>query len=243
MIRHLYRRRNAAAVALLLALSACGGGPLSVGDKAPPAKDSWKGREDVGRAIELLNKGETDRARSVLTKVLKRQPNDPIATGLLAQIDRDPVALLGRESFAYAVKPNETLADLAGRFLGNPTSFYALGRYNGLSFPVSLSPGQVLRIPGEAKVARPRPAADKPRAARPAKPTINAEPARPAAAPPTADPARATRLRAAALEQLNRGQVNRAVSLLRQADQASPGNPLVRRDLERAERIQRTLKP
>jgi hypothetical protein len=54
---------------------------------------------------------------------------------------------------------------------------------------------------------------------------------------PAVDKAKAARLRAAGLEQLNRGAINRAVALLQAAHQADPGSELIRRDLERALRI------
>jgi hypothetical protein len=57
----------------------------------------------------------------------------------------------------------------------------------------------------------------------------------------TADAARATKLRASGLEQLNRGAVDRAVTLLRQASQLDPGNELIQRDLERALRISQVV--
>ncbi|HKT75132.1 MAG TPA: LysM domain-containing protein, partial [Sphingobium sp.] len=59
---------------------------------------------------------------------------------------------------------------------------------------------------------------------------------------PAADPARAARLRAAGLAALNQGQVARAVVLLHQAATLAPADPLIRRDLERAQRIRATVK-
>lgn len=229
------------------ALAGCSSGPRVEAGAAPPppststpASAGWTGREDVGRAIQLLEHGEAEQARAVLAEVLNRQPNDPIAADLARQIDSDPVALLGQKNFAYVAREGDTLSSLAGRYLGNPTRFYALGRYNALSFPAAIRPGQALRIPGEFKVARspaalgrPKPAAAKQVAPAPA-PAV-------AAKAPAPEPGRAAKLRAAALEQLNRGAIDRAIGLLRQADQLAPGNPLVQRDLDRALRIQRAV--
>ncbi|MDB5737864.1 MAG: hypothetical protein JWO65_1532, partial [Sphingomonas bacterium] len=64
----------------------------------------------------------------------------------------------------------------------------------------------------------------------------------PVAAAPVANPALAARMRAAGLAALNQGNVDRAVALLRRASQLDPGNALIGRDLERAERIARTVK-
>lgn len=64
---------------------------------------------------------------------------------------------------------------------------------------------------------------------------------RPAPAPvrpqTKANPARAAQLRLSGLEQLNRGSIERAVALLRQASQLDPDNAVIQRDLERAVRI------
>ena len=58
---------------------------------------------------------------------------------------------------------------------------------------------------------------------------------------PILNPARAAQLRARGLEELNRGAVSRAVALLTAASQLDPSNPTIRRDLDRAERIARTV--
>jgi len=114
---------------------------------------------------------------------------------------------------------------LAGRFLGDPLLFYALARYNGLRSPESLSAGQVLRIPGTPKAKPTRPTA----------PTV--------VAGPTRDPARANKLRADALDQLNGGTIEQAISLLRQAQQLDPGSEAIRRDLDRATRLHAAIRP
>ncbi|MDB5688504.1 MAG: hypothetical protein JWL91_380 [Sphingomonas bacterium] len=234
---------------MALALASCGAPKGSSTKTSVPSRAGWAGREGVGTAIELLNKGESVRARKGLMKLLKKHPDDAIARGLLQQIDTDPVASLGAQSFAYTVRENDTLSSLAGRFLGDPMKFYALGRYNDLKFPAALTPGQLLRIPGAERVDTPKPKpAPRPRtpepaakAAPPPRPAASPTPVPPAAAKATADPARAARLRAAGLEQLNRGDVNRAIASLRQAQQAAPGNDLIARDISRATRIQRAV--
>jgi hypothetical protein len=55
------------------------------------------------------------------------------------------------------------------------------------------------------------------------------------------NPARAAKLRAAGLAAMNKGAIDRAVLLLRQALWADPGNALVTRDLDRARKIQATV--
>jgi Flp pilus assembly protein TadD len=66
-------------------------------------------------------------------------------------------------------------------------------------------------------------------------------PAAPEQATANVDPKRAAQLRAAGLEQLNRGAINRAITLLKQANELDPGNTLIKRDLDRALRIARAL--
>jgi len=58
---------------------------------------------------------------------------------------------------------------------------------------------------------------------------------------PANDPQRAARLRAQALEQMNRGAIDDAVGNLKLASELDPTNTLIRRDLDRALRIQTTV--
>jgi hypothetical protein len=94
----------------------------------------------------------------------------------------------------------------------------------------------------------PNPVADAPRRppVRPSEPAPSR--AAPAVKPPPApapkpavqagrDPAKARALRVQGLEQLNRGNIDKAVDLLRQALRFDPGNALIQRDLDRANRI------
>lgn len=79
-----------------------------------------------------------------------------------------------------------------------------------------------------------------PRPAKPAAPKVapGRAPSHPSDQTPTAaNSARAAKLRASGLEQLNRGAVDRAVTLLQQASRLDPTNELIQHDLERAVRI------
>lgn len=229
-----------AAVSALLFLAGCAAGPR-LGAGAPTETGEWRGRAGVQDAIALLNRGDPARARRRLMTVLRREPSDGIARDLVAQIDADPRQVLGAESYAYTLRDGETLSTVAQRALGNPMKFYILARYNDIAVPENVRPGQVIRIPGrppapppERRPARPAPDRTEPARPSPSRPVV---PARPAA-----NPALAARLRTQGLAALNGGQVARAVSLLSQAAAADPGNGAIRQDLERARRVQRTVR-
>jgi len=198
------------------------------------------GDSDLSAAFGLLYRGDAVGARKLLVRVLSRRPGDGTAASLLRQIDIAPEALLGTESFAYTTRADDSLSLLAERFLGDPVLFYALARYNRIETPGVLGPGRVLRIPGHEKSEAPH-----------VRPTVEprpseavAKPAEPHAVPlasPATDPRRASQTRAAALEQMNRGAIDRAVALFQQASRLDPGNALIQRDLDRAVRISRAV--
>lgn len=227
--------RIAAAALAAISLAACSHLP-ELPDMTPmasPAPDAAP-RERVRAAIELLDRGDERRARAELAATLEAQPGNVTAQRLMQQIEADPRELLGRESRPYVVRQGETMSQLAERFLGDPLLFYALSRYNGLAAPNQLAAGQTLMIPRRAVAAAAPPAALRTEDA----PVDVAAAATPAAV----DPARANRLRLRALQQLNVGQVDSAVALLRQAQQLDAGNAAIQRDLDRALRLQASLR-
>jgi hypothetical protein len=191
--------------------------------------------ERVTLAVELLNHNHPDKARAELKAVVAVSPTNAAAIQLMRDMDQDPVAALGQQSFDYTVRPRETLMTLAGRFLGDPLKFYLLARYNAIAAPADVTAGQVVKIPGLPRKAPPQRFASP----APVSPSDHAPPTpAPARASPVADAAGARKLRAAALENMNRGQINRAVGLLQRATQLDPGSLLIKRDLARAQRIQ-----
>lgn len=101
-------------------------------------------------AVGMLESGHEEEAKAELQRALAVDPNNKLAQNLMRQISADPVAALGRESFNYTVRPNETLSMIAGRFMGDLYSFYILARYNGIAVPRQVAGGQTLRIPGKA---------------------------------------------------------------------------------------------
>jgi LysM repeat protein len=237
--------------ALSLMLAACGGagGHIAsvsdlVGHSSPSPEHSQKLVEE---AVSLLGEGKTDAARKRLVGALKDTPNYPAATTLLQQIDKNPAQLLGKSWAPYTVKQGDTFASIAQKTIGDPMMFYALARYNGFAEPNALTPGQSILIPQKERppvkkaVRKPVIAKDTVRAPdEPApKPARVVERDQPAA--PSANPGAAKALRASALTALNNGAVNKAVQLLRAALSQDPQNSVIKNDLGRALRIQKSL--
>lgn len=230
-----------------LALAGCSG--ESGGARpalAPPPARSAPSKTDI--AFGLLMQGKEAAATAKLKAILKRDPMDPAAIMLSGSITGDPKDLLGPYSVPYAVAAGDTMEGLAQRFLGNRLKAYQLVRYNGLKAPVTLAAGQVINIPGEPPrpepVRRPDPEPARPIAVIPVVP----KPRIAAPKPPTpnvsvgTNPVAARQMRTAGLAALNQGNVDRAVGLLRRAKQFDPANPLIARDLARAERIAATVR-
>ena len=61
-------------------------------------------------AVGMLEAGREDEARAELQRALSLDPNNKLALNLKRQVESDPVAALGRESFNYVVRPNESLS-------------------------------------------------------------------------------------------------------------------------------------
>lgn len=230
------------ALALALGLAACQTRPKPMPEiAAPPLLTPTPGltvQQRIEKVVELLGQGNEPQARVELIQALADEPGHPAARSLLGQIDVDPKTLLGEKHYSYTVKAGDTLSGLADRLLGDRLMFYALARYNGMEKPEELVVGRVLMIPGVEK--KPAPPA-------PLRKTLPAPPPKVAPAPsPTADPvrakARARELRSQALQNMNRGAIDAAVALLRQALQLDPENFLIQNDMARALRIQATLR-
>jgi hypothetical protein len=224
---------------LALSLAACAttepAGVAIVKPQAqPPARKPAAGKPvvvsaNVDTALQLLVAGKPDEARPILMAALKANPANDMARKLISQIDTDPKVLLGAKSYPYKAKAGDTASALAERFLGDPLMFYALARYNDLDPPSQPLDGRTVMIPGEPKPA-PKPA-----------PIIVAKPAAPAAVATPRDPVRASHLRSQGLLQLNQGAVGKAVGLLQQAQALDPDSAPIKRDLQRALNLQKTV--
>jgi Flp pilus assembly protein TadD len=198
-----------------------------------PRPDAERSIDITAQAVALLEKGRVAEAQAALASALRLQPDNAAARELMDELGKDPNTLFGAHNFSYRTKQGETLADLAERFLGDRLLFYALARYNGLAAPDQLAVGQILKIP---QIGRPTHRTVESAPARRAPETAVAVAPRPPA--PPRDPACSKALRAQALEQLNRGQVDQAVVNLRHALQCDAGNASASHDLDRALRLQ-----
>ncbi|MEO8278792.1 MAG: LysM peptidoglycan-binding domain-containing protein [Ideonella sp.] len=150
-------------------------------------------------AVESLEAGNEDQAKTDLESALAVDPNSKLALSLKKQISVDPIEALGRDSFSYTVRSSDTLSRIAGRFLGDIFSFYILARYNDIKVPRLVAAGQVLKIPGKApppgserererEAPAPSPRQAAPTAA-PVQPAPSPAPALPPPQPPAAPPA------------------------------------------------------
>ncbi len=227
---------------LVVALGACAHQPK--GNPRPlliqPIGDEQRLEDLVG----ALKTGDIKRARKLIRQLDKHRPGDARVALLSQSLDGDPMQLLGTASFTYRVVEGDELTSLAQRLLGNRLKFYLLARYNGLTAD-NLKPGQLLRIPGSPPPSKPRTEprpdprpdakADSHRETRPMPPGPTPRPM--AQSAPKVDAIGASKLRAQALEALNRGAVANAVVLLRRARGLNPANMPIRNDLARAERL------
>ena len=156
---------SALGAAVFAMLAACASSPKPAPDAQPPLAASapmqgppvpptpaaqQQAQKTALSAVDELEDGHEDEARSVLQRALALDPGNKLALSLMRQLGTDPVTLLGRESFSYTVKAGESLSKIAGRFLGDIYLFYGLARYNDIKVPKQVGGGQVIRVPGKA---------------------------------------------------------------------------------------------
>ncbi len=129
----------------------------------------------------MLDAGQEEQAKAELSRALAFDPVNKMAANLMRQIEVDPLATLGRESFQYKVQPGESLSKIAGAYLGDPMQFYILARYNDIKVPRLLAGGQMIRVPGKPRPpARPEVSVNPP-AGGPAQPSSSVPAPAPAA--------------------------------------------------------------
>lgn len=223
-----------------LAISACSHLPdlPNLPGPATQAESQPMQGDHVRNAITLLGQGDPARARVELRAVLAERPDHTVARRLMEQLDAEPETLLAGPARAYTVRAGETLSQIAERFQGDRLLFYALARYNNIAAPDQVSAGQALMVPRRPGLPAPQPQQQV--ALRDFAPVET--PVAAAAPPPRAESSRANALRLQALQRLNAGQVDGAVALLRQAIALDANNTVIQRDLDRALRLQASLR-
>lgn len=115
-----------------------------------PGMNSQEVQRAMSAALDYLQAGQEEQAEAELLRILQSEPNNRLAASLMRQIKDDPLATLGRESFAYRVQPGESLSRIAQRFMNDLHLFYILARYNNIKVPRNLAGGQIIRVPGKA---------------------------------------------------------------------------------------------
>jgi tetratricopeptide (TPR) repeat protein len=267
MTHQSYYWGRASAIILLLTTSGLAGcarfrhapppPPVVVAEQPPTppayaAPADMNARDRLLRVIKLLESGNADHARVDVQAYLFQNPKSLLANSLLEQIDRDPMLLLGAEHYVYEVRAEESLSQLAERFLGDRYKFWALARYNDIANPTKLAAGQRLKIPGVPKpivnVSKPVPGDEEEIARRLAeeqqekREVIKPEPPKPLS---IIDPVRAMALRKIGLENLQRGKIDAAISMLKQALDMALGTPslgVIQKDLARALRLKASIR-
>ena len=158
--------------------------PVAVQPSGPVTAAAQQQAQKVAVATaDLLQSGNEDQARTELKHALNLDPQNKLALSLTKQMAVDPVAMLPHDPFSYTVKPGDTLALIAQRYLGDPYLFYILARYNEIKVPRLLSSGQVIQVPGKASAPAVNPPSPSP-VSRPSPQRLS--PAPPAASPPPA---------------------------------------------------------
>lgn len=229
------------AAGVLLCLTACGSGTPRPQSAAPSTVQAISNAQELSDVVALLNDGDGKAAEKKLKVMIKRDPGDTRAIQLLASLDSDPKIALGDRAFDYRVAVGDTFQSLAKRYLGDRLKFYLLARYNGIIVPSDLKIGQLIKVPGQAPVAQQPIPKPKPR---PSPSVATAPPPKVlpvAPRTPASNPRQANALRMNGLSSLNKGQVAQAVRQLEQARNLDPANPVIKRDLARAKRLQVTV--
>lgn len=208
----------------------------------PTAAEQQQANKIALRVADLLEAGNEVEAHAEIDRALSLDPNSKLALNFQRQMTVDPRATLGEESFAYTVKPGESLSKIAGRFLGDIYGFYLLARYNDIKVPRQVSAGQTIRVPGkapppEAKPRETRPAEPKPRAQQDMEPPP-VPPVTPPAPPPQDSLSPAEKAYREGLAAQKVGNKDRAYQSFRQAEKLDPSHAEAR---TRADQLRREL--
>lgn len=104
-------------------------------------------KERLRRSLELLDEGDEAQARVEILAYLERIPNSQVAANLLLQIDTASEVYYPAAYQEVILKPGQSLSNVAKVYLGNAYEFFGLAKYNDISRPRRVVPGQVIRVP------------------------------------------------------------------------------------------------
>lgn len=104
-------------------------------------------KERLRRSLELLDEGDDAQARVEILAYLDRIPNSQVAANLLLQIDTASEVYYPAAYQEVILKPGQSLSNVAKVYLGNAYEFFGLAKYNDISRPRQVVPGQVIRVP------------------------------------------------------------------------------------------------
>ena len=121
--------------------------PAVVASSASVAPVAKPPAERFQMALELLQSGQSQQADEELHAYLKDMPYSKPAHDLVVQIETPLDKLFPAENFRVNLAKDESLSSLARTYLGDPLSFYALARYNGIAVPSKVNEGQSIKIP------------------------------------------------------------------------------------------------
>lgn len=99
---------------------------------------------------DQLQRGHYAEGEKALHRYLQLHPGDRPAQAMLRQLTAEPEQMLGRASRPYQVQAGDSYSSLAASYLGDPSLFVILARYNGSSNPSVLQVGQTVRLPTAA---------------------------------------------------------------------------------------------
>jgi len=105
-------------------------------------------REQVNKAIALLEKGKNQPAKVLLQQVLRFNPTQATALNLTRQLTTPTETLMKTTRYTnYEIKNGDSLGKIARKWLGNSLYFVTLARYNNIENPARLLPGTSIKIP------------------------------------------------------------------------------------------------
>lgn len=166
---------------------------------------------------QQLQLGHYARGRRMLRAYLGAHPDDHAAREMMRQLTADPKTLLGKHSRPHIVQPGESYSTLAARYLGSPTRFLILARYNGSTNPSLLQVGETVQVPVSP--------ADATRAMTAATDAAETGQAPATQAQPTTRAEQARTLQQQSLALLDQGHKEQAMARLGQALQLDPKLP------------------